>query len=60
MEKLTNYDVIKTMSKEELSAIFYLLMKPLIEAFEFESEDQIKKAMQKHIKAFLDAEVKKK
>ena len=60
MEKLTNYDVIKTMSKEELAAIFYILIKPLIEAFEFESEDQIKKAMQKHIKAFLDAEVKKK
>ena len=56
---MTNHEALKTMSADEMAAIFYLMMKPLIEAFGFDDEQAVKEMMQMHIKQFLKSEVKK-
>ncbi len=53
---MTNYEAIKDMNIEEMAAIFYMFIKPFMDAFEL-SEDQ-KRAMRESVMAFLETEVK--
>ena len=54
MAKRTNFDIIKTMNKEELAATFYMFIKPFMDGFEL-SEEQ-KNDMRKSIMDFLNSE----
>lgn len=54
----TNYEAIKEMSLEEMSAVFYFFLKPVIEAFDLDEEKEFKETMKRHIRTFLAAEVR--
>lgn len=54
-KKTTNYDVIKEMSIEEMAAVFYLFIKPLLDCFEMTEEQR--KEVKKGIMESLNQEV---
>lgn len=54
---MTNYEVIKEMSVEEMAAVFYLILKPVFDFFGL-SEEQ-RNEQKENIMKFLSAEVEK-
>ena len=52
----TNYEAIKTMSLEEMAAVFYMFMKPQLDSLNATAEQREEARTQ--IRAFLTAEVK--
>ena len=57
MANKTNYDAIKNMSIDEMAAVFYMFMRPILEAFKLDDAEH-KQKVRNTIKAFLNAEVK--
>ena len=55
---MTNHEAIKRMSKEEMAAVFYMFVKPMMDALNMD-EGQ-KNSMRNSIRSFLEAEVVKK
>ena len=55
-QKKTNYDVIKEMSIEEMTTVFYLFIKPILDCFEMTEEQR--KEVKKGIMESLNQEVK--
>ena len=58
---MTNYEVIKQMSIEEMATMFYLFILPSLDALNMEEEDKktIRENSKKNIREFLRAEMKK-
>lgn len=58
---MTNYEAIKEMSMEEMATMFYLFAKPILDAFDFDKDQQekVREIMRKNTRAFLAAEVKR-
>lgn len=49
---MTNYEAIKNMSIEEMAAVFYMFVKPMMDGFEIpkENREQIKKSIMLFLK----------
>lgn len=52
---MTNYDAIKKMSKIEMQAVFYIFLKPFMDAFELTPEQR--DGIKQNIDTFLNTEV---
>lgn len=53
---MTNYEAIKQMSQEEMAAIFYLFVRPMLDGLS--ATDAQREEVQGFIKVFLATEVK--
>lgn len=54
---MKNYEAMKNMSMEEMAAVFYIFMKPIMDAFDFDADTR--KMMRDNIRTFLNTEVKR-
>ena len=52
---MTNYDAIKKMSIAEVAAVFYIFLKPIMDAYEFTPEQR--EVIKRNIKTFLNTKV---
>lgn len=55
VDDMTNHEAIKGMSVEEMAFVFYMMMKPFIEAMGASEEDG--KAIRDNLRAFLQSDV---
>ena len=55
---MTNYEAIKKMSIAEMRGVFYIFLKPFMDAFEFTPEQR--EGIKQNIDTFLNTEVKHK